>query len=165
MRQPYVIIDGKRYDQGAVFVIKSHDGISGIEKRMTFVYYDTEHNYYCFITPTIYNADSTTIYPDTRFMEWLIRVDSPTDRETVVLQHYWEKNRQITKKSKFSSDNDNTKLLLMFGLLVLFAVLPPVGVIVVLCIVFSDGTTSGFLGCLTPFLVLVGIALIMTIFN
>ena len=47
-------------------------------------------------------------------------------------------------------------LLMMLGLIVLFAALPPVGLVVYLCIVFSDGTPSGFVGCLTPFLTLSG---------
>ncbi len=61
--------------------------------------------------------------------------------------------------------NDNTKLLLSLGIIILFAVLPPVALVVVLCIVFSDGTPSGFIGCLTPFVLLVIGALIMMAFN
>lgn len=63
------------------------------------------------------------------------------------------------------NNNDNGVLLLMLGLLVIMAVCPPIGVVLVLCIVFSDGTVSGFVGCLTPFIILVLVALISMAFS
>ena len=36
MRQTYMVIDGKRYEQGAVFVVKWHDGITLTERRTIF---------------------------------------------------------------------------------------------------------------------------------
>ena len=46
MRQSYMIIDGKRYEQGAVFVVKWHDGIAFTERRTLFYDYDTETKRY-----------------------------------------------------------------------------------------------------------------------
>ena len=66
------------------------------------------------------------------------------------------------------NSNKNTssdELLLGLVLLVIMALIPPVGVVLVLCIVFSDGTWQGFVGCLTPFIVLVLIALLMMVFQ
>ena len=51
---------------------------------------------------------------------------------------------------KNKNNNDSGVILLSLGLLVIMAACPPVGVALVLCIVLSDGTVSGFLGCLTP---------------
>lgn len=165
MRQPYMIIDGKRYEQGTIFVVKHHNGIGFVELRTTFVYYDTERNRYCFLTPNRYNADCATIYPDIRFMDNLIRVDTPTEREAHILQRYLVKIKPMTGKARYKNDSDHTSMLLTIGLIILFAVLPPVGLVVLLCIVFSDGTLDGFFGCLTPFLILVGIALITMLFS
>ena len=55
----------------------------------------------------------------------------------------------------------NEELLLLLLLTLLTVVLPPVGAVVLLCIVFSDGTKEGVLGCLSPFLVLIVIALLV----
>ena len=41
--------------------------------------------------------------------------------------------------------NDNGVLLLMFGMLVIMALCPPLGVVLLLCGVFSDGTFTGFI--------------------
>lgn len=63
------------------------------------------------------------------------------------------------------NNNDSGQFLIMFGLIVLFALIPPVALVIVLCIVFSDGTVPGFIGCLTPFIILVFIALISMAFS
>ena len=64
-----------------------------------------------------------------------------------------------------NGNNDQGQMLLLFGLIVLFALCPPVATIIVLCIVFSDGTLPGFVGCLTPFIILVLLALISMAFQ
>ena len=61
--------------------------------------------------------------------------------------------------------NANGVLLLMFGMLVIMALCPPLGVVLLLCGVFSDGTFTGFIGCLSPFIILVIIALISMAFS
>lgn len=61
--------------------------------------------------------------------------------------------------------NDGTQLLIMFAWFVLFALLPPVAVVVFFCFVFSDGTVPGFVGYLSPFLILIFIALLTTLFS
>ena len=58
------------------------------------------------------------------------------------------------------NNNSNGELLLLLGLIVIMAACPPIGVVLVLCIVFSDGTIPGFIGCLTPFIILVLLALL-----
>ena len=63
------------------------------------------------------------------------------------------------------NDNDNAVLLLMFGMLIIMAACPPLGVVLFLCVVFSDGTVSGFMGCLTPFIILVLVALVSMAFS
>ena len=87
MKQAYVNINGKTYVQGTVFVIKSHNGISYVERRMTFLFYDTVRNEYWFITPNRASNDAVTIYPDTRFMEVLLRTESMTYKESIVLHN------------------------------------------------------------------------------
>lgn len=164
MRQTYMVIDGKRYEQGTVFVVKWHDGIALTERRTLFYDYDTESNRYTFITPTYANADHCTSYPDTRFMDNLIRIDTPTEKEIKILNSVIQRKTQQRGNARVKPD-DRYTLLMMLGLIVLFAALPPVGLVVYLCIVFSDGTPSGFVGCLTPFLILVGIALITMLFG
>lgn len=62
-------------------------------------------------------------------------------------------------------NNDQGHMLLLFGVIVLFALCPPVATVIVLSIVFSDGTVPGFVGCLTPFIILVLIALISIAFQ
>ena len=64
-----------------------------------------------------------------------------------------------------NGSNDQGQMLLLFGLIVLFALCPPVATVIVLCIVFSDGTVPGFVGCLTPFIFLVLLALISMAFQ
>ena len=164
MRQTYMVIDGKRYEQGAVFVVKWHDGIAMTERRTIFVDFDSDTKRYTFITPVYHNESLCTSYPDARFMDNLIRIDTPTEKEIRILNSVIQRNAQRRKNGKVNTD-DRYSLLLMLGLLVLMAVLPPVGVVVFFCIVFSDGTPAGFIGCLTPFLILVGIALITMLFN
>ena len=61
--------------------------------------------------------------------------------------------------------NDNGEMLLLFGLIIIMAACPPIGVILMLCIAFSDGTLPGFIGCLTPFVILVIIALLTMAFQ
>lgn len=164
MRQNFMVIDGKRYEQGAVFVVKWHDGIALTERRTLFYDYDTETKRYTFITPTYANADHCTSYPDTRFMDSLIRIDTPTEKEVRILNSVIQRKMQQRGKAQVKSD-DRPVLLMMLGLIVLMAALPPVGVIVFFCIVFSDGTPAGFVGCLTPFIILVGIALLSMLFT
>ena len=164
MRQNFMVIDGKRYEQGAVFVVKWHDGIALTERRTLFYDYDTETKRYTFITPTYANADHCTSYPDTRFMDSLIRIDTPTEKEVRILNSVIQRKMQQRGKVQVKSD-DRPVLLMMLGLIVLMAALPPVGVIVFFCIVFSDGTPAGFVGCLTPFIILVGIALLSMLFT
>ena len=62
-------------------------------------------------------------------------------------------------------NNDQWHMLLLFGLIILFALCPPVATVIFLCIVFSDGTIPGFIGCLTPFIILVLLALISMAFQ
>lgn len=164
MRQTYMVIDGKRYEQGAVFVVKWHDGIAMTERRTIFVDFDSDTKRYTFITPVYRNESLCTSYPDGRFMDNLIRIDTPTEKEIRILNSVIQRKTQQRGKAQVKPD-DRYTLLMMLGLIVLFAALPPVGLVVYLCIVFSDGTPSGFVGCLTPFLILVGIALIAMLFT
>lgn len=64
-----------------------------------------------------------------------------------------------------NSNNDQGQILIMLGWLILFALLPSVAVVIFFCFVLSDGTISGFLGCLTPFALLVIIAMISMAFQ
>ena len=64
-----------------------------------------------------------------------------------------------------NGNNNQGQMLLLFGLIVLFALCPLVATVIVLCIVFSDGTVPGFVGCLTPFIILVLLALISMAFQ
>ena len=64
-----------------------------------------------------------------------------------------------------NGNNDQGQMLLLFGMIVLFALCPPVATVIVLCIVFSDGTVPGFVACLTPFIILVLLALISMAFQ
>lgn len=164
MRQTYMVIDGSRYEQGTVFVVKWHDGIALTERRTIFCDYDSDTKRYSFITPTYGNADHCTSYPDTRFMDNLIRIDTPTETEIRIMNSVIQRKVQQRGNAQVKPD-DRSVLLLMLGLIVLMAALPPVGVVVFFCIVFSDGTPAGFVGCLTPFLILVGIALITMIIS
>jgi len=163
MRQNYMVIEGEKYERGTVFVIKWHDGIAFTERRIIFFEYDTDTKRYSFITPTSSNEEQCTSYPDTRFMNSLIRIESPTEQEIRILNSVIQ--RKIRQKGDAKKKpNDQHVLLLILGVLVLFALLPPVGAVAFFCIVFSDGTPSGVIGCLTPILILVGIALIAMLF-
>lgn len=164
MRQNYMVIEGEKYERGTVFVIKWHDGIAFTERRIIFFEYDTDTKRYCFITPTSGNAEQCTSYPDTRFMNSLIRIESPTEREIRTLNSVIQRKTRQRRAAKIKP-NDQHVLLLILGVLVLFALLPPLGAVVFFCIVFSDGTLSGFMGCLTPILILVGLALITMLFH
>lgn len=153
-------VDGKRYDQGSIFVVKKYDGINFIEYRTTFVWYDTEHKKYLFLTPNKAGLDSAYIFPDTRFMKNLIRVDEPTQKEKQVLYDYLDREKKRIKATSGLSA-DQVHLLLSFVIIALFALAPPIGLIVLLCIVFSDGTPSGAIGCLTSVLIFAVIAVIV----
>ena len=61
--------------------------------------------------------------------------------------------------------NGNKLQLLYLGMIVILALCPPLGVVLVLCAVFCDGTLSGFLGCLTPLIILIVLALVMMAFT
>ena len=62
-------------------------------------------------------------------------------------------------------NNDDGVILISLGLIVIMAARPPIGVILVLCIVLCNGTVSGFLGCLTPVVLLVILAAIVGAFS
>ena len=66
---------------------------------------------------------------------------------------------------KNKNNNDSGVILLSLGLLVIMAACPPIGVALVFCIVLSDGTVSGFLGCLTPIILFVILAAIYAAFS
>ena len=61
-------------------------------------------------------------------------------------------------KNKNNNDSGVTLWMLLFW--VIMAACPPIGVVLLLCIVLSDGTVSGFLGCLTYVIFFVIIAAI-----
>ena len=63
------------------------------------------------------------------------------------------------------NNNDNGVNLLLLGMIVILAACPPIGVVLLLCIVFSDGTVAGFLGCLTPIIFFAILALIWSAFS
>lgn len=64
-----------------------------------------------------------------------------------------------------NSINDQGQILIMLGWIILFALLPPVTVVIFFCFILSDGTIPGFLGCLSPFLILVFIVLLTMNFS
>ena len=64
-----------------------------------------------------------------------------------------------------NNSNDQRQILIVLGWLALFALLPPVAVVILFCFVLSDGTIPGFIGCLTPFAILVLIVLISMAFQ
>ena len=64
-----------------------------------------------------------------------------------------------------NGNNDQGQILIMLAWFVLFVLLPPVAVVIFFCFVLSDGTVPGFVGCLTPFIILVLIALISMAFQ
>lgn len=64
-----------------------------------------------------------------------------------------------------NSNNDQGQILIMLGWLIIFALLPPVAVVIFFCFILSDGTIPGFLGCLSPFLILVFIVLLTMNFS
>ena len=165
MKQSYMIIDETRYEQGTIFVIKHHNGIGFVEQRNIFLYYDPVESRYYFITPTPSNADLVTIYPDTRFMNSLIQIDTPAEKEKHILKNHLSNDQPQNTPTTMHISKTNKSSLFIIGLIILYALLPPVGIIVYLCIIFSDGKPSGFLGCLTPFLVFGAIAWIYMIFT
>ena len=64
-----------------------------------------------------------------------------------------------------NGSNDQGHMILLFGLFALFALCPPVATVIFFCILFSDGTVPGVVGCLTPFIILVFVALVMIAFR
>ena len=65
---------------------------------------------------------------------------------------------------KYNKD-DPKVILFALVLLALLALCPPIGVILIFCIVLSDGTVEGMTGCLTPIIVIALIALAITWFD
>ena len=59
-----------------------------------------------------------------------------------------------------NKNNDSGVMLWMLFFLVIMAACPPIGVVLLLCVVLSDGTVPGFLGCLTPIIIFAIIAAI-----
>lgn len=163
MYQSYIMYNGKRYERGTVFVVNRHNGIEFVEYRIAFVEYNTTSGRYCFLTPNSYGAAGFTSTPNTNMLNNLIRIDEPTEKEKAYIQDYLYRENLMRGAKKNRLDMSQTSLLLKFGLLILFVALPPVGLVVYLCIVFSDGTPSGFIGCLTPFLILVAIAWLIVV--
>ena len=84
MRQPYMIINGKRYEQGTIFIFKTSSPYDC--SRCIFLYHDTVRNTYCFLTPKSHSTDCTTTYPDTRFMNQIVKTDTATDKEIKMMR-------------------------------------------------------------------------------
>lgn len=66
---------------------------------------------------------------------------------------------------KNKNDNDSGVTLWMLVFLVIMAACPPIGVVLLLCVVLSDGTVPGFLGCLTYVIFFVILAAIYAVFS
>ena len=139
----------------------------GLKKeRMTFLFYDTEYGSYWFGTPTAAHSDSTSIFPDTSYItRGLVGIDSPTEKEIRIMQKILADVAYRKRQSKRWFSDEELSTFAIFGLIALFAAIPPLGLVIFLCIAFSGGKFSGFIGCLTPFLVLAAIAWLMMVFS
>ena len=126
MRQDYVILNGIRYTQGTIFVVK--EGLH--EKRMTFLYYDPEKNRYFFLSPNNAGLDSRASFPDTRFMRNFIRIDRPTAKEQKVLQDVLHREELQRRESKKWHATDLDIFLLMILMIAIIAAFPPAAIII-----------------------------------
>ena len=128
MRQNYMILDGIKYTQGTIFVIKEWDH----EERMTFLYHDPEKNFYYFLRPNNAGLDSQTTFPDTRFMKNFVHADQPTEKEQKVLHDVLHKEVLRQRESKKWHATDLDVFLLMILMIVIMAVFPPAAIIILL---------------------------------
>ncbi len=131
MKQEYMIIDGQKYTQGTIFVVKDC-GVAGItEKRMTFLFYDTERKHYWFISPTNASAEAVTIYPDTRFMNSLIKVDRATEKEARILRSKLH-TLNTTKYISNCDTKDTDGCIIRLAALILIALCPPLAIVLII---------------------------------
>ena len=128
MKQNFVIINNEKYEQGTIFVTKYHDGITFTERRITFMFYDTNTSKYWFKTPNKASSDSITLYPDTRFMSSLIKTDKPTDTELKILNDSLARIRENHKQK----NNGFDEFLLRFLAVILTMLFPPIGIILII---------------------------------
>ena len=156
------VYQGKSYPKGTVIIRASSDQK---EIREVFVHRSLGNTTFPYLVMNLQKSFHSglvprQVYTEKHFFEGIIRFESPTPLELSKL-----KELEKDFKPRIGLSDDSTQMLLLIGLIVLFAALPPVGLVVLLCIVFSDKTVSGFIGCLTPFLILVAIAALMMLFD
>lgn len=128
MRQPYMIINGKRYEQGTVFIFNTSSPYDC--SRCIFLYHDTVRNTYCFLTPKLHSADCTTTYPDTRFMNQIVKTDSATDKEIKMMNSVLSRQKSYTTSKKNNTDSD--ALIIRVLAIVLTVIFPPIAIILVI---------------------------------
>ena len=134
MLRPYITIDGKKYDQGTIFVMRKFDGVCYVEQRTSFIYYDTEHNRYHFLSPS--TSDHVTCYRDTSFTNKLIRTDVATEKELRILQSYLNMVESRNRRTRINASSDSVQVLLLIAIVVLLTAVPPLGLVVLLCVIF-----------------------------
>lgn len=133
MGQPYMIIDGIRYEQGTVFIFKTSSPYDC--SRCIFLYHDTDRNTYCFLTPKLHSADCTTTYPDTRFMHQIVNTDSATDKEIKMMNRVLDRHKSyMTNKKENNTDFD--ALIIRILAIILTIIFPPTAIILII-IAFS----------------------------
>lgn len=126
MRQDYMILNGVKYTQGTIFVIKEQYH----EKRMTFLYFDPERNRYFFLSPNNAGMGSRASFPDTRFMRNFIRTDHPTEKERKVLQEVLYREELQRRESKKWHTTDLDIFFLIILMIAVIAVFPPAAIII-----------------------------------
>lgn len=128
MRQPYMIINGKRYEQGTIFIFKTSSPYDC--SRCIFLYHDTVRNTYCFLTPKSHSTDCTTTYPDTRFMNQIVKTDTATDKEIKMMNSVLNRQKSYTTSKNNNTDSD--ALIIRVLAIVLTVIFPPIAIILVI---------------------------------
>lgn len=126
MRQSYMILNGIKYAQGTIFVIKEDLQ----EKRMMFLYYIPDKNRYLFLFHNNVGTAYRTSFPDTRFMNNFIRIDQPTERESKKLQSILREEELQRRESKKWRATDLDVFFLILLMIAVIAVFPPAAIII-----------------------------------
>ena len=126
---------GKTYPRGTVIIRSSSDQK---EIREVFVHHIPDSSNFAYL---VMNLDAKSFHPniiprqlygEISFFKGIIRFESPTPLEL-------SKLRELEKdfKPRISISSDSFQILLMLGLIILFAACPPLGLVVFLLIILS----------------------------
>lgn len=156
MWQNYFEHNGKKHYTGTIFFMRCGNRTT----EGTFVAYIPDSNRFVYRYINSQGKEEKAFIPAKMFYNDLISITDKIDPRVSFSQENPHKGWNIG----WSLNEPGGKILL-FGLLILCAMCPPLAVVILLCIFFSDGKPASVLGCLGYLLMFMVIVWVFSLFS